>query len=66
MTTQKHRDPIWNDYPIEELARRLDRSVLYLASIMTGQQPTRPAFRDRCVAKLNRPESDLFAQEETA
>ena len=56
--------PIFQEYSIEELSRRLVVSKGYIVALMEGNKPIRPKFRDKAANTLGRPVAELFGPEE--
>ena len=55
--------PIFKEYSIEELSRRLDVGEYYIVEMKRGDKPIRPKFRNKAAAILNRSIADLFGEE---
>lgn len=53
--------PIWREYEVSDLARRLELSESYVLAMKWGRQPLRPRFRRLCARVLRRSEAELFA-----
>ena len=60
----KRKAPIFNEYTIDELSRRLDKSIGYLNQMAEGTKPITATFRFNACAILNRPEAELFGPQE--
>ena len=56
--------PIFQEYTIEELARRLGDTEIYIAQLKAGQKPIRPKFKIKAAGVLNRTSIDLFGNED--
>ena len=52
--------PIFALYSIDEIARRLLLSEIYVAELKTGARPMGPRFRRRAVRAFGQTEQELF------
>ena len=55
--------PIFEEFSIEELSRRLDVTEYYIVELKRGDKPIRPKFRTKAAAILNRSIAELFGED---
>lgn len=52
--------PLFEEYRVEELAKALDRSEIYLMDLKHGRKPFPAKFKSHAALILKRPEAELF------
>ena len=54
--------PMFEQYTIDELSKRLGLTIGYLNGVKEGNKPLRRLFKSRACGILNRTEAELFGE----